>query len=157
MSDDELFCPICKEKRSSAGGDGFGKIFSDMGNTQDYSGAYSAGDISANRIFAVISYIPFICIYTALVSAKKSPYVKFHAGQGLVLFIAEIIIAALMWAVGFALSFVPVIGTILAFPLSVLSWAIELLEFAAIGYGIYLAYTGKAKELPVIGKIRILK
>lgn len=157
MSKDELFCPSCKTKRSKSAADTLSDTLKGWGNTSDYSSAYSTNDINENKIFAVISYIPFICLFPVFVSSKKSAYARFHANQGLVLFIAELLISLVMWLVGFALGFIPFVSAILAFPLSILSWAIELLEFAAIVYGIYLAASGKAKELPVIGKIKILK
>ncbi len=157
MSEDELFCPSCKTKRKKSTGDTLNDTLKNFGNTADYTRAYSKNDITENKIFAAVSYIPFICLYPVFAVAKKSPFVKFHANQGLVLFIAELAISLLMWLVGFVLGFIPFIGAIITFPLSVLFRAIELIEFAAIVYGIYLAVMGKAKELPIIGKIKILK
>lgn len=157
MSQDEIFCPKCRTKRKKSVSDTLNDTLKNLGNTADYTSAYSANDINENKIFAVISYIPFICLFPVFVSSKKSAFTKFHANQGLVLFIAELLISLVMWLVGFVLGLIPFAAAILAFPLSILSWAIELLEFAAIVYGIYIAATGKAKELPVIGKIKILK
>ncbi len=157
MAQDELFCPSCKTKRAEKTHENINETLKNFNKTSDYTRAYSSGDINENKIFAVLCYIPFVCLYPVFAVARKSAYVKFHANQGLVLFLSQIIIAALLWLAEFALGLIPFVGAILAFPFSVLSWAIELLMFAAIVYGIYLAALGKAREMPIIGKIKILK
>ncbi|MBQ7116979.1 MAG: hypothetical protein IJN88_02070, partial [Clostridia bacterium] len=71
-----------------------------------------------------------------------SPFAKFHTNQGLVLFIGAILSSVI--------AAVPIIGWIIA-PIAGL--AITVLSVI----GIVNALGGKAKELPVIGKYKILK
>lgn len=157
LSKDDIFCPNCREKVEKGRAKKKNDDFWNIKNTQDYTGAYSKSDAEENRVYAILSYIPFVCFYPFFAISKKSPFVKFHANQGVVLFITEIILSALMWAINFGVSLLAIVRDILAFPLSITSSAVQLIMTAGIAYGIYLAATGKAKEMPVIGKIRILK
>ena len=49
-------------------------------------------EVEANKVLAAISYLGLLCL-VPLFLKKSSPYVQFHAKQGLVLLIAEIIIS----------------------------------------------------------------
>jgi len=88
---------------------------------------------------AVLAYIIFLI---PLLAAKDSPFAKFHTNQGLVLFIGAI--ASSIIAV------IPIIGWIVA---PILGLAVTILSII----GIVNALGGKAKELPIIGKFKILK
>ncbi len=103
--------------------------------------AFDPADIEANKIMAVLAYILFLI---PLLAAKESPYAKFHTNQGLLVFIASMIVTV----VG---SIIPILGWFIILPLGGLAVGI-------IGIlGIINAITGKAKELPLIGKFKILK
>ncbi len=103
--------------------------------------AFDAKDIESNKIMAVLAYILFLI---PLLAAKESPYAKFHTNQGLVLFIIGVCVSV----VG---SIIPFIGWFLILPLG--SLVVGVLGIL----GIINAATGKAKELPVIGKFKLLK
>ncbi len=87
-----------------------------------------------NKAMAIIAYIAFfIPLFT---EDKNDPFVKFHVKQGLTLFVA--------WIVAGFVSMVPLIGWTLAPILS-------LGMLALMGVGIYHAYKGEQKPLPLIG------
>ncbi|MDR2162878.1 MAG: SHOCT domain-containing protein, partial [Clostridiales Family XIII bacterium] len=44
-------------------------------------------DVDANRVFGIISYIFCLSLVTTFAAPKESQYARFHANQGLVLFI----------------------------------------------------------------------
>lgn len=114
-------------------------------NTPDTTSQYDSTDIENNKVFALLSYIGFLFL-VPLLAAKDSAYAKFHCNQGLILFIVEVIwniISSILGAI------LPILGTI--------CYIINLVFLALIILGIVNAVTGKAKELPVIGKYRILK
>jgi uncharacterized membrane protein len=101
---------------------------------------------------AILAYLG-ILVLVPIFAAKESKFARFHANQGLVLFLAEIafyivltIVSAIILAISWKLYF---IITILS-----LVW-IVFLVLAIIG--IINAANGKAKELPVIGKFTLLK
>lgn len=125
-------------------------------------------DIKENKIFAFLSYIgPLFLV--PLFAAPKSKYARFHANQGLVLFLAEILIAlpvkflqfvnsfvfydVLSWSGGF-LGLIP---TVIAACLSIIGWVLGALALVFAVIGVIYAFTGKTVKLPVIGGITILK
>ena len=61
---------------------------------------------SNDKVFGILSYIGILWIVG--LAAGKTPFAKFHANQGLVLFLAEIVIGI----AGGILSFIPFIGFI---------------------------------------------
>ena len=157
LAADDIFCPVCREKVTGDTKDNKKDHFDNLKNAEDFTKAYSKIDIEENKVYAILSYIPFVCFYPVFVSSKKSSYTKFHANQGLVFFIAELILSAAMWAIEFVLGFIPILNDILSPLFSLAFTAVDVLIIVGIAYGIYLAATGKAKEMPIIGKIRILK
>ena len=117
----------------------FSEKFEALNNTPDTTADFDAQDIEKNKVMAVLAYIIFLI---PLLAAKDSPYAKFHTNQGLVLFLVAIISSVV--------AVIPVIGWIVT---SLMSIVITILAII----GIINAIGGKAKELPVIGKFRILK
>ena len=101
---------------------------------------------------AILSYIGFLVIIS-LVAAPNSKFARYHANQGLVLFIAEIAFAV---AYGILSAVILLISWRLYFLVTILSilWLVFVV-FAVLG--IINAAGGKAKELPLIGKIKIIK
>lgn len=117
--------------------DGFEKVM----DTPDTTSEYDPADIESNKVLALFAYLGILFL-VPLIAAKGSKYARFHTNQGLVLFICECIINFLsIW-------------------MSWLGWAFKILNVIVIVLavlGIINAVSGKAKELPLIGKIRILK
>lgn len=113
--------------------------FNEFNNTADTTSEYDAQDIENNKVMAVLAYILF---FIPLLAAKDSKFARFHTNQGLVLFLGGIIASVV--------AVIPVIGWIIA-PIA----GLVITVLAVIG--IINAFNGKAKELPVIGKFKILK
>ena len=113
--------------------------FNELNNTADTTSEYDAQDIEKNKVMALLAYIIFLI---PLLAAKDSKFARFHTNQGLVLFLGGIIASVV--------AVIPVIGWIIA-PIA----GLVITVLAVIG--IINALNGKAKELPVIGKFKILK
>ncbi len=113
--------------------------FNELNNTADTTSEYDAQDIEKNKVMALLAYIIFLI---PLLAAKDSKFARFHANQGLVLFLGGIIASVV--------AVIPVIGWIVA-PIA----GLVITVLAIIG--ILNALNGRAKELPVIGKFKILK
>ena len=107
----------------------------------DYTDRFEAADIAANKTMALLAYIIF---FIPLLAAKDSAYAKFHANQGLVLLLAGIIVSI-------AGSIIPILGWFLILPIG----GIFIAVFGIMG--MINAWKGFAKEMPVIGKFRIIK
>ena len=131
----------------------FEKMAKDVLNTADTTSSFDQGDIENNKVMAILAYIGFLFLIPLLV-AKDSKFAKFHTNQGLVLFIVDIIVGVVIAVVSIALAFIPFVGPIVA---GIVDGVLGLVIFALMILGIINAATGKVKELPVIGKIRILK
>lgn len=96
--------------------------------------APAAIDIDMTKLYAVLAYVGILFLIPLLL-CKDSEFVRFHTNQGIVLFIAGVICAI-----------VPIIGWIASIGVLV------LMVFSLINVS-----NGDMKELPVIGKIKILK
>ena len=86
--------------------------------------------------------LAYILFFIPLLAAKDSPFARYHANQGLVLFICGLI-SSLVWII-------PIHGWIIAPILSIVITVLAVI-------GIINALNGKAKDLPIIGKFKILK
>ena len=119
-----------------------------LNETPDYTEVFDQNDVNSNRAMGILAYIgPLVLI--PLFAAKESPFARFHSNQGLVLLIAEVIAST-----GFKiLSKLKLIGWIFAVLSVLVSIGIAVLTVK----GIVNAARGRAKELPVIGSIQLLK
>ena len=97
---------------------------------------------SNDKVYGILSYIGILWIVG--LAAGKTPFAKFHANQGLVLFLAEIVIGI----AGGILSFIPFIGFI---------GLGSLASLVLMILGIVNVAQGEMKPLPVIGGITIIK
>ncbi|MEA1962624.1 MAG: DUF4870 domain-containing protein [Patescibacteria group bacterium] len=76
-------------------------------------------DIEENKAVAALSYVWVLCL-VPLLTKKKSKFAQFHAKQGLVLFIIEIIgtfifwIPLIGWTLGIVLLVVAIMGVLKA-------------------------------------------
>lgn len=149
LDESAKFCPVCGQKVETqappAQGDSFrntvDNAVNQFTNTADTTSEYSPEDISSNKVSAVISYL-WILFIVPLIAAPNSPYARFHANQGLLLFIFDLIIAII--------ACIPVVGWIVGG-----IGAVAVLVFRVMG--IVNSINGEAKELPLIGKYRIIK
>jgi len=93
-------------------------------------------DIDDSKAFAAIGYIGILC-FVPLLLKKDSPYAQFHGKQGLVLFIAEVVI--------FFINIIPVLGQLVWLFASVLFLILSI-------FGLLKAWNGESWELPVLGE-----
>jgi len=93
-------------------------------------------EIKEGMPFALLSYILFLWILT-FIFEKDNRFAHFHAKQGMVIFIGDVICLYLL--------FIPVLGGLFRLILFIL--------FILSLYGIYLALTGKCKKIYLIGDI----
>jgi len=110
-------------------------------------------DVEKNKIFGILAYLGILCLIPIIV-AKESPFAKYHANQGLVLFIAWIAIAFAINILDYVLVMILPAG--LGFIVSILSLA-YLGILILVVLGIINAAAGKCVPLPLIGGIKLLK
>lgn len=114
-----------------------------LNNTSDTTAQYDPADIQSSTLMSVLCYFS-ILVFIPIFVAKDSAYTKFHANQGLILAIVAVISSVIMKALSFG---------IIEFVCSIINIAVVVLSVI----GIINAVNGKAKELPLIGSIKILK
>lgn len=100
---------------------------------------YTPEDIEKNKVVAAVAYAIF---FVPLIVDKDSEFGKFHANQGLLLLIVSLI--------GNAVLTFSIIGILLLPVLNILLLVLFII-------GVVNAINGEAKDLPVIGKYRLLK
>ncbi len=91
-----------------------------------------------------INALAYLLFFLPLVIEPKTEEGRFHANQGLVLLIFGIIVSILG-------GLIPFIGWLIILPVG----SIAVIVFAIMG--IISALNGETKELPLIGKIRLIK
>lgn len=88
------------------------------------------------RMAAILAYIPILC-FVPLLNMKDNPEARFHAKQGVLLFLVELV--AVLFLIDGVSDFVFKAILVVAIALSVV--------------GIYFALQGKPYKLPFIGDI----
>lgn len=122
--------------------------FNELNNTADSTAEFDAQDIEQNKVFAIFAYLSWL-VLIPLFAAKGSKFARFHANQGLVLAISEIV----CWVVLGILKRLPLIGWIFG----IVDGLFSLVVLAFVIIGIVNAANGKAKDLPIVGSFRLLK
>ncbi|MFA7673102.1 MAG: zinc-ribbon domain-containing protein [Clostridia bacterium] len=126
--------------------------FNKINDTTDTTAEYDPQDIALYKRISVVAYlgplvlIPLICI-------PNSKFTRYHSNQGLILAILDVVVSALISVITTLFRnsiFLLILAGIISFAFSVV-----LIYLTVVG--IINAVKGRAKELPVIGKIRLLK
>ena len=126
-------------------------------DANDYTAQYDPRDIADNRAYGVLSYFGLL-VLIPIFAAPHSYFARFHANQGLILLLAsaaysvarEFILRILNWIFGGIFAFIPGV-------FSAATGLLGLIFFVLFVLGVINAANGKAKELPFIGRFRLLK
>jgi uncharacterized membrane protein len=94
-------------------------------------------EVQEGKFFAVISYISFLCVITLLLK-KNNKFALFHAKQGLVIFVVEV--------VSFVLSIIPLLGMMIK---------IVGFTFCAIAslWGVLQSFSGICGKIPLVSRV----
>ena len=171
LKEDAKFCPACgtqvevkaEEKQPEQNtytpntDSDFAEKFDKFTDTEDRTAEFDKADISANKIYGILAYIGFL-VLVPLIAVPKSKFARFHANQGLLLLIGEVAYT--------------VVRKVLLFVLNLALWGSTRILYHAVNFatgalglvfvifaviGIVNAAQGIAKELPLVGKIKLLK
>lgn len=156
--DEAVFCNHCGAKVGAPSADAQANDGPGAGTSQDTntntqwgnanyqtsssqtSEVFSVEDINANKVVSGLAYLLF---FLPLVVCPDSRFGRFHANQALVLLIVAVVGSIV-------LGVIPIINFIIypIFSIAVVVWAV---------IGLINGLNGQAKELPLIGKWRIMK
>ncbi len=159
LEDNVKFCPGCgtstempKNQASTNNANNMSDVFMNIANTADTTDQFDKADIDGNKAMAILAYIgPLVLI--PIFAAKDSKFARYHANQGLLL----LIISVLYGIISGIISFVALAISWRLFFISGIFGFISLVLVVPLVLGIVNAASGKAKELPIIGKFRLLK
>jgi len=105
-------------------------------NEREKSSGEGAFSTDEGRLAAIMSYIPFLC-FVPLLKMKDNPEARFHARQGVMLFLVELV--AILFLIDDISGFVFRAVLIVAVAFSVA--------------GIYFGLQGKNYRLPIISEL----
>ncbi|MDD6807912.1 MAG: hypothetical protein PUD72_05650 [Oscillospiraceae bacterium] len=148
----EGVCENCQNKNKNSDTP-FDKAVEAVKNAPDETAEYDETDIKDNIFFAIIAYFG-ILILIPVIARPDSKFARFHANQALDLMILTLlygIIATTITAISFTSG--TAFGLFILGIFLILSVGIFLLWILGIGN----AAQGKAKQVPFIGKINLLK
>lgn len=140
-----MFCPNCGKQVQQGLNfcDGCG---ANLGVNQQQNSNMNQNDVQSGKAMAILSYFGILSLIPYF-SEKNNQYVRFHAVQGVNLFIVNTILMAVSSLIN---NFV---GSLLSWPFSIASIFLWILEILGVVY----AAKGEQKELPLISKIKIVK
>lgn len=102
-------------------------------NTQEVQKESTQSTVGDEKLFGALSYLWLLSVIIYLLK-KDDQFVRFHARQGIVLFIFSLV----LWVFWF----IPFIG-----------WLINLAMWAAIFFGAYKAFMGEKYKFPVVSDV----
>ena len=130
----------------------------DTTGTGDKTETFSKQDIENGKVMGVLSYIGFLALIPFL-TEKNNSFVIYHAKQGMNLFILDIIASIAIGIVSGIIGGIGTAGDIIIFTIfsGLLRTALSAAVTIFMILGIVNVVNGQAKELPVIGKFKIIK
>lgn len=117
---------------------------------QDSKLTFDEHDIEQNHLLGIVAYLGVLFLVSLFVG-KKSPYARFHANQGLILFIMEMLFIFFYYVVVIVCAG---IGFMLPVPIYSL---LGLVVFALVIMGVINGFRGLAKPLPFVRRFHIIK
>ena len=140
LEERERVCPACgtAQRREAE------HLFLHAESGRDESDLYRPEERREGRVLCVLSYIPLVSLLVLLVS--RNAYMRFHANQGLVLTVSALTVNVLFFLLGLV---VP--------PLSFVALVCDIGFLSLVILGIVHAVQQRARELPLIGGVRLIK
>ena len=162
IEDNVKFCPGCgapaeqpaqqAQPASQPPQNDFSQKIQNLNNTADTTAEFDQNDINTNKGMAILAYFGPL-VFIPMFAAKQSKFARYHSNQGLLL-----LIAAVAWSIVYGI--INAILLAISWRLYTVSSIIGILSivfFVLFIIGIINASNGRAKELPLIGKFKILK
>jgi len=143
------------------------EVFDKIMDTKDSTESYDKKDIENNKFLSVLSYFGPLAFIPFFVG-KESKFVQFHAKQGINLFIVELIMGGVVYFLNLifqipkicsadSLNLDYICGMELPLFVSIpLDFLQVILGIVAL-IGVIYSCQGKAKEIPILCKFKILK
>lgn len=146
---DGNLCPSCASSsaQKDTAEDPLEKIAGAFDSANDHTESFEQKDISKNKGLGVLAYLGILFCIPYFIG-EKSGFIRFHAKQGMILFLFELIVNVVMPLLRAIFGWIRVLSFLLAFAHAMLG----LIILAFIAIGISNVLQGRAKELPFLGK-----
>ncbi len=143
---------------TNAAANAAGQALVKITDTSDTSAEYTEEEKQNGKVMGILSYLGFL-VLIPIFAEKDNRFVRFHANQGLVLLGLEIIYNIVVKVITKILYRIlwPWPLSMIATVISAVLGTLGLVFLVWMILGIVNVCNGKAKELPIIGGIRILK
>jgi uncharacterized membrane protein len=145
MEDGAKFCPSC-------GASADGKPEKQAAQVEEIQA--DPDDAEQGKVMSILAYLFILCLIPLITGDyKKSPFVKYHLNQGVVLFIAWLAWLLVSSLLGFIFSW-----WFLALIYGIVRFAVWVGVIVLVVFGIINVVNGRMKPLPLIGnKFEIIK
>lgn len=128
-------------------------------NVADETANYDQKEISDGKAMAILSYIGILALIPFF-AEKNNKYVVYHAKQGMNLLITwagYVVLAILLSLIKVKKVVWFVVVKVTPWWITLPLWLVGLFIGAMAIVGIVYAATGKAKELPLVNKVKVIK
>lgn len=163
------FCPTCGTPAGAQTAPGTGPVpfaampntgpqpgaketFEKLNKTPDTTNEYDPEDIAMFKRISIVAYLGLLVLIPIL-CFPKSRFTRYHSNQGLTLAIIEVVFYIIMGILNILL----VRMRFFLILLGIIAFAGSVVVIYLMVVGIINAAKGRARELPVIGKFRLLK
>jgi len=109
--------------------------------------AISSEEIERGRLLAAVAYLPGLC-FIGLIGAPDNRYVGFHARQGFLLFLLEVIACVALAIYDASLGRIPLLGFLIG---ALARFILGFGFLAATIYGVLKGATSEMARIPYLG------
>ena len=107
----------------------------------------SPEDVERGRLLAAVAYLPGLC-FIGLLGAPENAFIGFHARQGFLLLLLEILLTLFFWIYDGTLGRIPYLGPLVGYIVKFVAWTAMLLLTA---FGVAKAANGEVARIPYLG------
>ena len=98
-------------------------------------------------MLAAVAYLPGLC-FIGLLGAPENAFIGFHARQGFLLFLLEVLLMLFFWIYDGTLGRIPYVGPLVGYLIKFVVWTAALLLTA---FGAAKAANGEVARIPYLG------
>ena len=124
-------------------------IINQVTHPEDVTSRFYPDDMKMNQVSGILASFP-VLFWIPLVLAKDSPYGKFCANQGLILFVLELAITVVTSILSRILGLIPLIGGLLNYLVGLLGAVVVTGSFLLL---LISACQGIARVIPLVGNM----
>jgi uncharacterized membrane protein len=107
----------------------------------------SAQEIGSGKLLAAVAYLPALC-FVGLLGAPDNRYVGFHARQGFLLFLVEVIAWIAVSVFEGSIGRIPVLGFLVG---AIVRFVLGIGFLGLTVYGVVKGATGEMARIPILG------